>query len=227
MRTNSADVLKALQHGDSFFPAGTIAMSAGLETLVSDGAAQTADQIEGFLLGQLRGRWSTFDRPLLIAAHRSAGELERTAQIDALVEAQTLAAELRYGSLRSGGALLGVHVKLGTVNAAEYQAMVRQSLAPGHNIVIQGLVWQGTGISESTAEAMSAHTFCVGLVGAALRLGVIGHTDAQAVVAQAHSDVLELMATPCMGLDEVNAFSPQQEIAVMRHETMPFRLFAN
>ena len=202
-------------------------MSAGLESLVSDDVVQAADQVEGFLLGQLRGRWSTFDRPLLVAVHRAGGNLDRVSGIDALVEAQTFAAELRYGSLRSGGALLGVHVNLGTAHAAEYQSMVRQSLVPGHNIVIQGLVWHGTGISETMAEAMSAHTFCVGLVGAALRLGVIGHTDAQAVLARAHPDVLELMATPCMRLDEACAFSPQQEIAVMRHETMSYRLFVN
>jgi urease accessory protein len=120
-----------------------------------------------------------------------------------------------------------VHVKLGTANAAEYQAMVRQSLSLGHNVVIQGLVWRGTGISEPAAEAMSAHMFCVGLIGAALRLGVIGHTDAQAMLARVHPDILELLATPCMGLDEICAFSPQQEIAVMRHETMSYRLFIN
>jgi len=227
MNTNSNDVLLALQHGDSFFPCGAIAMSAGLETLVSDGTVQTADQVEELLFGQLRCRWSTFDRPILIAAHRSAGELDQIAQVDMLVEAQTLAAELREGSRRAGAALLGVHVKLGTANAEEYQDMVRQSLVPGHNAVIQGLVWRGASISERTAEALSAHTFCVGLIGAALRLGVIGHTGAQGVLARAHPGVLKIMATPCMGLEEVCAFSPQQEIAVMRHETMPYRLFVN
>jgi urease accessory protein len=202
-------------------------MSAGLETLVSEDAIKAADQVEEFLSGQLRGRWSAFERPLLVATHRAAGELDCVCRIDALVEAQTLSAELRYGSLRAGGALLGVHVKLGTADASEYQAMVRQSLALGHNVVIQGLVWRGTGISEPAAEAMSAHIFCVGLIGAALRLGIIGHTDAQAMLARAHPDILELLATPCMGLDEICAFSPQQEIAVMRHETMSYRLFIN
>ena len=227
MQKHSTDMLKALQHGDSFFPGGAIAMSAGLETLVSDDVVQAAGQVEGFLSGQLHGRWSTFERPLLVATHRAAGELDCISRIDALVEAQTLAAELRDGSLRSGGALLGVHVKLGTTNAAEYQTMVRQARAPGHNVVIQGLVWQGTGISEPTAVAMSAHIFCVGLIGAALRLGVVGHTDAQAILARAHPQILELLATPCMELDEICAFSPQQEIAVMRHETMSYRLFIN
>ena len=226
-QTNSIDVLRALQHGDSFFPAGAIAMSAGLETLVNDDVVSTAMEVEAFLLSQLRGRWSTFERPVLVAAYRAATNLDSVTQIDKLVEAQTLAEELRVGSIRAGGALLSVHVKLATVNSAEYQALIRQSLALGHNSVVQGLVWQGARITESTAEAMSAHTFCVGLIGAALRLAVIGHTDAQAILMRAHRVILELITIPCKELDEISTFSPQQEIAVMRHETMSYRLFIN
>ena len=202
-------------------------MSAGLETLVNDGAVKVAKQVEAFLFSQLRSRWSTFDRPVLVAAHRAAYELDRLVRIDKLVEAQTLPEELRIGSIRAGCALLSVHVKLGTTNSAEYQALIRQSSAYGHNSVVQGLVWQNTGITESTTEAMSAHTFCVGLVGAALRLAVIGHTDAQAMLMRAHQVILELITIPCKELEEISTFSPQQEIAVMRHETMSYRLFIN
>jgi len=202
-------------------------MSAGLETLVSENSIRDADEVEEFLSGQLRCRWSIFDRPVLVAAYQAADDPDRLAGIDAQVDAQTLATELREGSIRAGGALLGVHVKLGTANAGYYQSMVRQALAPGHNTVIQGLVWRGSGISETAAESISAHTFCVGIIGAALRLGIIGHTAAQAVLSRAHPGITELMAAPCKGLAEVSTFTPQQEIAVMRHETMSHRLFIN
>ncbi len=222
-----ADRLLGLQHGDSFFPSGAIAMSAGLETLVSDGEVRTAVELEAFMTGQLEGRWSSFDRPVLIAVHRAGDDLDVVAGIDTRVEAQTLAAELRKGSRQAGGALLGVHAKLGTPNAQQYQQRVRNSLAAGHNTVVQGLVWRSSGVSEPMAEAMSAHTFCVGIVGAALRLGVVGHTDAQAMLSRARPSITKLVSAPCVGLDEVSAFSPHQEIAVMRHETMPYRLFLN
>jgi urease accessory protein len=222
-----SDRLLGLQHGDSFFPGGAIALSAGLETLVNDGEVRNADQVEVFLTGQLHGRWSTFDRPVLVAAHRSGEDLDRLAGIDLQVEAQTMAAELRKGSLLAGRALLGVHGKLGTPNARQYQNMVRQSGTPGHNTVVQGLVWRGTGISEPMAEAMSAHTFCLGIIGAALRLGIVGHTDGQAMLSRNLPGIAELLSAPCMGLNEVSTFSPHQEIAVMRHETMSYRLFIN
>ncbi len=222
-----SDSLLGLQHGDSFFPGGAVAMSAGLETLVSDAEVCNAAQLEAFLTGQLHGRWASFDRPVLIAVHRAGGDLDAIAGIDTQVEAQTLAAELRKGSRQAGGALLGVHVKLGTPNAQQYQQRVRNFRAVGHNTVVQGLVWHSSGISEPMAEAMSAHSFCVGLVGAALRLGVVGHTDAQAMLSRARPGITKLVSTPCVGIDEISAFSPHQEIAVMRHETMPYRLFLN
>ena len=202
-------------------------MSAGLETLVDDGEVGTASQVEAFMTGQIHGRWATFDRPVLVAVHRAGCDLDVVAGIDLQVEAQTLAAESRKGSRQAGGALLGVHVKLGTPNAQQYRNRVRESAAPGHNTVVQGLVWRGAGISEHMAEAMSAHTFCVGIIGAALRLGVVGHTDAQAMLSRARPGVAELLSAPCMGPNEICAFSPHQEIAVMRHETMSYRLFIN
>lgn len=195
--------------------------------MVDEGRISSSDAVEKFLHGQLTNRWAIFDRPVLIATYRVADDLNRVAEIDAQVEAQTLAQELRTGSLRAGNALLGVHAKIGTISALEYQSMINRSVAYGHNTVIQGLVWRGKGISEDAVHAMSAHTFCIGLVGAALRLGVIGHIHAQQIVSNAHSTIKQVLVDAPIDLDKVSAFTPEQEIAVMRHETMSYRLFVN
>ena len=202
-------------------------MSAGLETLVDENRVASSEEVETLLYGQLSNRWSDFDRPVLVATYRVAGDLIRVAEIDALVEAQTLAHDSRAGSRRAGRSLLGVHAKLGTDFASEYQSMVNRSVANGHNCVVQGLVWRGAGIAESVAEAMAAHTFCIGLVGAALRLGVIGHIDAQRIVNGAHTIIEEILSLAAADVGCISTFTPEQEIAVMRHETMSYRLFGN
>ena len=97
----------------------------------------------------------------------------------------------------------------------------------GLNTVVQGLGGGNIGVSENLIEAMSAHAFCVGLLGAALRLGVIGHTDAQAVFGRLHEIIIERFKQTSIPLEEVSAFSPEQEIAVMRHENSTQRLFLN
>jgi urease accessory protein len=220
-------ILKSLQHGDSFFPAGGIAMSGGLETLVDEHRINSVQMVEDFLTGQLQCRWATMERPIVVAASRTCTDLEVLCEIDAQVEAQTLAAELRGGSVRSGRALLQVHSSLDTNNAEEFREMIQKDRAIGHNMVVQGLVWGNVGLSEHLIEAMSAHTFCVGLLGASLRLGVIGHTNVQAVFGHLHEIISGTLKETSIPLEGVSAFSPEQEIAVMRHENSTHRLFFN
>ena len=219
--------LALLQHGDSFFPSGAVSFSFGLETLGEDGRIDSAPALASFLEGQLRARWATCDRGALAAAHREAADLQAVARIDTLLEASTLAAELRRGSRRSGRALLKVHSALGTAGAAAYSALVTRGEAPGHSAVVQGLVWRGTGLDVTAAETLSAHTFATGVLGAAIRLGLLGHIGAQRILQDTRTLVSELLREPAPALDALRASTPETEIAVMRHETAATRLFAN
>ncbi len=220
-------LLAVLQHGDSFFPSGAASFSWGLETLCGDGLIGSTDDVHEFLEGQLLCRWASYDRPAVIAAHRAANDPDRIAEIDEVLEAQTLAAELRNGSRRIGAALLGVHAALKTPGAADYQDRVRQRQAFGHAPAMQGFLWAAAGIPEDSASALSAHVQCVGLIGAALRLGIIGHLDAQMILKQVHPTINEILAAPAPAFGNLAAFTPESEIAVMRHEVSESRLFAN
>ena len=225
--TDPASDLVLLQHGDSFFPSGAASFSWGLETLAGDGVVHSADSLSDFLMGQIRYRWATSDRAALAAAHGAGADLEAVGAIDGLVDAQILASELREGSRRTGRALLSMHDKLGTPLAGEFQGRVRAGDAPGHAAVVQGLVWRGVGLTLGQAELLSAHTLSIGLLGAALRLGIIGHVDAQRILPVAREALVDILRQPAPPIGEMSAFTPQAEIAVMRHETAETRLFAN
>ena len=220
-------LLLALQHGDSFFPSGAVSFSWGLETLAAEGKLASAEAVTGFVEGQLRFRWAELDRVALVLAHRAGGRLEETAGVDRALEAQTLAAELRDGSRRTGAALLGVHEKLGTPGARDYRDLLRRGQVPGHGAAVQGLLWSAVGLSERAAVSLSAHTLSVGLLGAALRLGLIGHLDAQRSLAKLRLVIEPLIDSPPLVLGKMRSFSPEAEIAAMRHETAGMRLFAN
>jgi urease accessory protein len=220
-------LLSALQQGDSFLPTGALALSWGLETLREEAVVGTPAALEQFLHGQLGHRWASFDRVALVAAHRAAGDLPATARIDRHVEACTLARELRLGSRRAGQALLALHARLGTPPATTYADMVKKDAAPGHLSVVQGLLWRASGMDETAAACVSAYTFAVGLLSAALRLGLIGHVHAQQHLAGARPKIAALLATPVPPLTELGAWAPQTDIASMRHEVADARLFAN
>ena len=224
---DAAVLLAALQHADSFFPAGGIAFSCGLETLRADGLLPGPEDVARLVESQLAQRWAVCDRAALVAAYRAADDLARLCAIDREVEAMTLAFEMREGSRRGGTSLLTVHERLGTAGAAQMRAAVRAGAAFGHLPVVQGLVWRNVGLTEGACEAVAAHTFCVGLVGAALRLGVLGHLHGQQILTQARAAAAELLAVPAPALEEIYTCTFAAEIAVMRHEVQVSRLFAN
>ncbi|SHM48656.1 urease accessory protein [Pseudomonas asturiensis] len=239
-----SSALLALQQADSFFPGGAVAWSWGLETLKTDGYLGSIERIPprrrqretrpdrsaevcGFVEGQLRHRWNSFDRAFLVAAWQSADDLDQLMALDAQVEALTLAEELRQGSRRIGQALLGVHVALGTSGAASYQQRVLAGQTPGHLPVLQGLIWKHLGMHLEHCQLAAAHGLCTGLVSAAVRLGVIGHIDAQRVLTTMQPLIAQLLAQAPPEPDNASGFTPMAEIAVMRHETQELRLFAN
>ncbi len=226
MTIDAADLLAVLQHGDSFFPSGTVAFSWGLETLRADGRIAAPGDVHRFVEGQLRCRWAVSDRAVIAAAYDAGDDLDAIGRADRLVEAAALARELREGSRRAGAALLAVHAKLGTRNAKAYRARVQAGSLPGHLGAVQGLVWRGVGLDREAACAVSAHSLCVGLLGAALRLGVIGHVDGQLILSALRVTVAELLAEPAPPLEHIHAYAPAADIAIMRHEIQESRLFS-
>lgn len=225
--TDGLALLSALQFADSFFPGGGVALSWGLEQLRSDRELASAEDLASFVEGQLVQRWAAFDAPALSAAWHAAGDLERLRQIDALVEAMTLAQELRDGSRRAGAALLNVHSRLGGSAAGRFRALALAGETPGHLAVAQGLAWRDNGVPEPACRAMSAHLLATGLVSAALRLGVVGHLQAQAALNQVRPVTARLLDQPVAPLENLAAFTPATDIAAMRHESADSRMFSN
>ena len=219
--------LAALQHGDSFFPSGSVSFSWGLETLCAEGLVSGEADVAQFVAGQLTYRWATCDRPALIAVHRTGEDLGQVALIDTEVEALALPQELRVGSRRAGGALLNTHERLETPRVADYRRMVKSGAASGHLPIVQGFVWRSVGLTENEAAAVSAHALCVGLLGAALRLGVIGHVASQTILRDLRPELASLLEQPVPPIEELRTYTPAADVAVMRHETAQVRLFAN
>jgi urease accessory protein len=224
---NEHSLLAALQHGDSFFPSGSVSFSWGTEPLYTDGKIETPEDVALFLEGQLRNRWASMDRVFLAAAHRASGDLASVRKADRQLEAMTLAKELRQGSRRGGKALLHVHEKMGTPSAGPYRKLIHKGEGFGHLAVVQGLLLGEVGLDLASALAISAHTTCVSVLGAAIRLGRLGSLEGQRILADLRPMIHGLMASPIPDIRKAVAYCPQTEIAVMRHETHETRLFSN
>lgn len=219
--------MAVLQFGDSFFPSGSVAFSWGLEALAENGTVTSAGDVQAFVIGQLHARWANFDRAIVVAAHRASADLKAVADVDDHVEILTSSAELRSGSRRMGDAMLSIFGRLGIDGVPAYRDMIKSGSACGHVAAMQGFLWARVGLSEMHAVALSAHTFCIGLLGAGIRLGCLTHIDAQRALIEARREVSNIAETSTPPLHEISAFSVEAEIAVMRHAQHHTRMFAN
>ncbi|RJY23750.1 urease accessory protein UreF [Pseudomonas syringae pv. actinidiae] len=183
-------------------------------------------EVRGFVEGQLRHRWHSFDRVFLLAAWNAADDVSALMGMDTQIEALTLAEELRLGSRRVGQALLAVHVA-GYAGCSGLSATGAGGQYAGDLPVVQGLLWNRLGMHLEHCQLAAAHGLCTGLVSAAVRLGVMGHIDAQRVLTDIQPLITELLAQEPPDPDDACGFTPMAEIAVMRHETQDLRLFAN
>lgn len=216
-----------LQHGDTFFPSGAVSFSWGLEGAFNEGWVITRPQLAEFVEIQLRNRWASTDRAFVREAHAGADDADAIADLDHLLEAMTLPEELRIGSRRAGGALLLAHEKLGTKGATDYRRWQRNGAVPGHLAVIHGMLCAGLGLSPEETEVLSAYTYCAGVLGAAVRLGLTGHVDAQRILASAGPLIDELTSAPCPLSADTNSYTPLNDLAAICHEFQHERLFSN
>ena len=161
--SNVRRLLSVLQNSDSFFPSGSMSFSWGLEALCATSRIDGAMSLREFVVGQVRHRWSTFDRVVLAHAHNVRhGDLDSLAELDCLVEAQSLVDELGEGSRRNGQALLTVHDKLGTDGAGDYRRRILAGEAHGHLPVMQGFLWGTMGLGRDECQTRRSAQFYAG-----------------------------------------------------------------
>ena len=225
--TAPAHLFLLLQHGDTFFPSGAVSFSWGLEGAFNEGWVKSKGDLAEFLESQLRNRWTSADRAFVEASHSRAADLDAVAELDDLLEAMTLPEEQRNGSRRAGGALLLAHEKLSTPGSADYRRRQRSGSAPGHLSVVHGMLSAGLGLSVEETSVLSAYTCCSGLLGAAVRLGLVGHVESQRILARAGPLIAELSSAPAPRVAEASSFTPMHDLASICHESQHQRLFSN
>jgi urease accessory protein len=219
-------LLTALQFGDGQFPGGGFGFSWGLESLIADGKL-TRPEFAGFLRGQLQHRWASCDRVMVAHAHAASTDLPRLLELDDLADAVLTIEPLRLGSGRAGAALLGTHLRLGTPGAGALKDAITRGEATGHLAVVQGMTLAGVGLDRAATLAVSAYGMAQSLCTAGIRLGLIGHLDAQRALSAIRPYLCRLMADPVPSLEEIGSFTPLADIAGMRHTDQTQRLFSN
>ena len=220
-----------MQLADSFFPSGAYTLSHGLESLVQSGRVTSAAEVETFIRLLLCNKVGGTDLVAIAHGHTASkhNNITELANIDAQLFAQTPIEKTRIAQRQSGRAMLMVASK-----TWPHQQLENLSLetAKGNfhclHPVVFSAVAQVAGLEQQATLVAFVHGLVTGLLGAAIRLGSLGHLQAQQVrkaVAADMADVCEeAIALP---LQEMWSCTPLIDLAQMQQAKLSRRLFAS
>ncbi|MCC3274372.1 urease accessory protein [Arthrobacter sp. zg-Y20] len=228
--TDVRQLLTALQFADSAFPSGFYTMSHSLEGY-SQARLVGRDGVQQLLGELLLHAVGPSDATALAAAHRAAadGDVELVQEIDQRLFASKLNAEMRTASVRSGHQLIDLGAEL-TSQAllAEYRERVRVRSTPGCQPVAAAVVYAANGVDARDAVAADLFAFSASFVGAALRLRLTDHRQAQAILLET-SGVIEQATDAALERDlaDLGGCAPMADVMSARHERAEARLFSS
>jgi len=220
-------LLGLLQLSDSGFPSGAYTLSHGLETLVADGAISSADDLAAFLRASLLDRLARSDLVVLLAVH-GAADLGLVLEHDRRLSTVKLASDERIASQRVGRRLATEASRLVVDDLlAGYLVAIADDRTPGNAAAASGLAMRAFGVRAHEAALGAAWSFANGLCAAAVRLGLLGHGDAQRILREAAPVMVEAVdraatADPL----HLRPSAPQLEAALARHQVAAAHLFA-
>jgi len=228
---NTCQQLVLLQLADSFFPSGSYTLSHGLESLAQSGAIADATALETFIKILLCNKVGSTDLVALAHTYKAGtqsniGQIE---DIDARLFAQTPTEKTRIAQRQSGRALLMVAAKTWphSLLTALGQKTAEGTFHCLHPIVFAAVA-QVAGLKEESAIAAFVHSFVTGLLGAGIRLGVVGHVQAQQIRLNLSADMADICARgPHLSLDDMWSCTPLIDIAQMQQAKLPRRLFSS
>lgn len=208
------------------FPVGAYAYSHGLEMAVERGLVTSCATLEDWL-GALTAHGSLHnDLILLAAAHRCtiARDPGGLKAANALACALQPSAERFLEATQQGGSFLSAIGGAWSNNAFD-EARAWLDGAVSYSVAV-GVATAAHGISlAATCEAF-AFAWASNQTSAAIRLGVVGQTDAQAVIASLAGALSEAaLLAQSQTLKDIGGAAFSADLASLEHETQYSRLF--
>jgi len=208
------------------FPVGAFAYSHGLEWAVEAGDVADAATLRDWLDDLLKFGAPRNDAIFFTCAYRAAlasdrAEIER---VNDLAVALAGSAERRLETVAQGAAFLAAMRSAWSRAALELVSTEGEASVAYPVAVALGVAGHGmTLISSLEAFVLSG---LANLVSAVVRLGVIGQSDGQKILASLLLEVRGVAAAAARaGLDDLGGCAFRSDLAAIKHETQYSRLF--
>ncbi|MEQ1901300.1 MAG: urease accessory protein UreF [Devosia sp.] len=217
--SDTAPLQKLLTWLSPAFPVGAFAWSQGLETAIADKRVSDAATLREWIGGNLAHGGAHTDAILLAEAYRQATQSAKLAELSELCFALT-AAEERHREAALTGEAFAIAAR-----AWPSDVFARLPDPCPYPIAVGALAAaQGIGLSDALIGYLTAAVHSQ--VSVAVRLVPLGQTAGLQVIAGLETAVSTLAgATAKADLDDIGTIAYATDIAQMRHETLPVRVF--
>lgn len=222
---DSESVLRLATWLSPAFPIGGFSYSHGLETVIADGTIADASKLEDWIAFLIERGSGWCDAVLLAEAWRAAtaGDEARIAEVAELGAALAPSRERQMETLNLGDAFL-IAVSAGwphTLTERFKQAPERVAYP-----VAVGIATAAHAIPLKATLAGFLNSFAGNMISVAVRLVPLGQSDGLAVVGRLQPLILPTAErAAASSLDDLGSAAILSDIASMRHETLPSRVF--
>ena len=215
-----------MQLADSFFPSGMFGLSGGMESFVKSGRVKNGNDVLYFIRQQIKFQIVPCDCTVLSAVMKAAkkGDIVRAVEADNKCYSMKLVKEVRIASSRSGRQLLSTLIHMANDKFAKtFHAKVEAKESAATYPACLAVVAAALGIPEKSALRIMLYSYCVSIVGSAVRLGIISHIEGQSILTQLARDVNS--AKTARNTADMWQLAPLAEILQMQHEQNDLRMF--
>jgi urease accessory protein len=215
----SSDLQKLLTWLSPAFPVGAFAWSAGLETAIVEAVVTDRASTQDWIAGTLEHGGLRTDAILLAHAHRASTSSKSLRDLADLCLALTPARERHAETVLTGNAFVLASAAWPTDHPLTLPKPCPYPVAVGALTGAHALALDHTLIAFLTATVHSQ-------VSVAVRLVPIGQNDGLAIMA-ALEPTIARVADLCQhaALEDIGSVSYGADIAQMKHETLPTRIF--
>jgi len=221
--------LGIMQLSDSFFPTGAYTLSHGLEMLHRQKIVAAPEQVSELIKTFLENQIGPADCVAMANAYDCAkdNDISGLVRVDKILNQTRLVQQQRDSSARQGRQLVKCILEISDYGLARnLQEKINSMQTPGTYPIALAVASDFFKIPKHESCLSLLYGFTVGVLGAALRLGIISHTQSQKIL----YDLRPIMSRQVQenilkSTDQIWQFVPYLEIFQMMHEKLETKMF--
>jgi len=222
--------LGVMQLSDSFFPTGIYATSNGLEFLFTQKKIHTMADLIKLIRINIVQQLGPSDCVALVNAFDGANkhDFNKVSEADSIIFATKPIKEIRDASVRSGVQLIKCVVEFVKDDEIlnQYKDNMIKNKVHGVFPVAFAICCNALKIKKEKSMMLLLYGFTVGIVGAAIRLGLIHHFEGQKIIHNIKPIISQTIKEYSnKSLSDMWQFAPQIDIIQMSHEKMDSKMF--